>query len=91
MKKVESTNSRLHGICVVGGLPKDSVDLKKRVPSLSRRYGRSLALRYRFLKRRHVNSRGVTPSSGRQPDSIWTNEDSENTRTPIFPKAISHS
>jgi hypothetical protein len=43
LKKVESTNLRLHGICVVGRLPKDSVDLKKRVPSLSRRYGRTLA------------------------------------------------
>jgi hypothetical protein len=44
---------------MVGGRPKDTVDLEKRVPSLSRRYGRSLALHYRFLKRRHVNSRGV--------------------------------
>jgi hypothetical protein len=26
----------------------------------------------------------MTPSSGRKPESICTNEDSENTRTPIF-------
>ena len=47
----------------MGRLPKDSVDLKKRVPSLSRRLGRSLALHYRLLKRRHVNSQSyrVTP------------------------------
>ena len=32
-EKVESTNSRLHGICLVERLPKDTDDLGKRVPS----------------------------------------------------------
>ena len=32
LKKVESTNLRLHGICVVGRLPKDTNDLGKRFP-----------------------------------------------------------
>jgi hypothetical protein len=31
-KKVESTNLRSHGICVVGRLPKDSVNLGNRFP-----------------------------------------------------------
>lgn len=36
MKKVESANSRLHGICVVGGRPKDSGDLGNRFPGTPR-------------------------------------------------------
>ena len=36
MKKVESTNWRLHGICVVGRLPKDTSKLGKRFPCTSR-------------------------------------------------------
>jgi hypothetical protein len=35
-KKVESTNLRSHGICVVGRLPKDTDDLGKRFPCTER-------------------------------------------------------
>lgn len=36
MKKVESTNLRLHGICVVGRLPKDTDAHGKRFPCTER-------------------------------------------------------
>jgi hypothetical protein len=37
VKKVESTNLRLHGICVVGRLPKDTDAHGKRFPGTERR------------------------------------------------------
>ena len=41
--------------------------------------------RTRFNELRYESSRGITSSSGKKPESICMNEDSENKRTPASP------